>query len=69
MKQIDTLEQWAALAAKLAEHGYRLWQMQYGVDQPEGFHAWFFRPGKPQDFEVVTHNNDVYNAIINFKAK
>lgn len=53
MKKIELIEQWNILAAALKEKGWRLWQMQYRWNEPEGFHAWFMKEGK-SDVEVVT---------------
>ncbi len=67
MKVIDTLEKWNILAYAMKEKGYRLWQMQYSWDSPEGFHAWFSHPIK-QNVEVVTKNIEVEKAIVKYNA-
>jgi|GEM_PF-907152 len=65
MKKIDTMEKWNILAGAMIEKGYRLWQMQYDCDLPEGFHAWFCKENK-HDVEIVTFNKDVKHAILNY---
>lgn len=67
MKRIDSIEKWNILSAAMKEKGYRLWQMQYGWDMPEGFHAWFAKDGK-NDVEVVTFDESVQKAIIDFNS-
>lgn len=66
MKTIGSLEQWDAIAVKLSENGYQLWQMQYDTSASQGFHAWFWAPGKPV-FEIMTYSDAVYNAVIKYK--
>lgn len=68
MKLIETLGQWRAMADDLMEDGYTLYQMQYGTDLPQGFHATFWRSGWP-DIEVVTHSAAVHDAIVKFRTR
>ena len=65
MKVIETIEEWATLAAELRKAGYTLYQIQYSASQPEGFHAWFWLTGRPT-VHVVTHDASVQEAIIKF---
>ena len=65
---INTLADWQSLAVELTVHGYRIWQMQYYTDHPEGFHAWFCASGRP-DVEVVTRDDAVYREIVKFRAR
>ena len=67
MRRIDTIEQWNTLAARLREKNYRFWQSQFDWDDPEGFHAWFFKAGK-NDYPVVTFKKEVQTAIIDFNS-
>ena len=67
MRQIDTMDQWTALATRLRANGYRLWQSQYTWDMPAGYNAWFTKPGK-DDFEVVTYSKEVQDAIVVFNS-
>lgn len=67
MKKIENVEQWALLSKALREKGYRLWQMQYFADLPEGFHAWFSHSEK-SDIEVVTHSKNVQEEIVSFNS-
>lgn len=67
MMEIKSLDQWRSLAALLHKHGYRLWQMQYSFQDPEGFHAWFSKSGRP-DVEIVTRDPDVQRAIVRFNG-
>jgi hypothetical protein len=67
MKSIETVEQWEILKKTLKEKGYRLWQMQYSYDEPQGFHAWFWKSGR-SDVKVVTHNKDIQNDIICYNS-
>jgi hypothetical protein len=66
MREIASLDDWAALAAELREDGYSLSQWQYNFDALQGFHAWFWRSGGSQ-LEAVTRNCAVQKAIICFK--
>ncbi len=66
VKAIESIEQWYKLSVKLIENGYQIWQMQYDTRAPEGFHAWFYLTGKPE-FEIVTHNDAVHDAIIKYR--
>jgi hypothetical protein len=68
LKKIESIEQWNTLSERLKNNGWFLWQTQYGIDYPEGFHAWFAKAGK-KDYEIVTYNNEVYKAIIKYKQK
>ena len=67
VKHIDTLEKWNTLSSAMHERSYHLWQMQYGYDTQEGFHAWFNKSGRP-DVEVVTFNKKVQDAIIKYAS-
>ena len=60
---IKSKEKWKAFSDKFHSHGWKLWQMQYYWDLPEGFHAWFWLSGK-EDIEIVTYNEDVQRAIV-----
>ncbi len=62
-REINTIEHWLVALEYLSENGYKLWQMQYDVHSPEGFHARFWKTGKP-DIEIITFSNEVYKAII-----
>jgi uncharacterized protein (DUF3820 family) len=68
MKRIDTIEQWHTLAQSLKQNGYAFWQSQYLYYMPDGFHAWFWKTGFP-DEEIVTFNKDVQHAILHFNYK
>jgi acetyl-CoA carboxylase alpha subunit len=56
------MEQWQILKTALIEKNYKLWQMQFSYDAPEGFHAWFWRDDKR--VEVATHNKDIQKDIV-----
>lgn len=66
MKRIDTLDEWAELYKLLKRHGYVLWQMQYRISDPEGFHARFSSQGR-SEVEIVTFDEKVYKAIIRYE--
>lgn len=66
MKAIESLAEWLPLSAELSARGYKIYQSQYRASSPEGFHAWFWAEDRP-DVEIVTHNNDVYRAIMKHK--
>jgi hypothetical protein len=66
LEQVKTLEQWNNISVKLSLDGYRLWQWQYDIHAPEGFHARFFALGKP-NIEVVTHSKEVYDSIMKYQ--
>ena len=63
--RIETIERWNEIAPRMAAAGYSLWQMQYDVTLPEGFHAWFYSHGRP-NFEVMTHSKEIKNAIMKY---
>lgn len=67
MTQIDDVAKWTALASELARSGYKIWQMQYDTDHPEGFHVWFAAHQRPT-VEVMTRNDAVYDAIVKYRA-
>lgn len=66
MKQIESLDDWLALAAELREDEYAIWQMQYAANQPEGLHVWFWSSER-DDIEVVTQNRNIQKAILKCK--
>ncbi len=68
MTAVETLDHWRKLSGLLGARGYRLWQMQYDTTDPEGFHAWFCRAGRP-DVELVTYNGDVCEAILRYPTQ
>ena len=63
VRSIETIEQWQILKAALIEKGYKVWQMQFSYDMPEGFHAWFWKDGS-QQVEVATHNLNIQKDIV-----
>lgn len=65
MYKVDTMEKCNRFLDKLRADGWELWQMQYGYDNPEGFHAWFWKTGQ-EDVEIVTHSLDVQNSIVGY---
>lgn len=64
-KKIESLDDWYALAAELAEDDYSPYQYQYNWNEPQGFHVRFWRKEGPI-IEVVTHSQDVKAAIMKF---
>ena len=68
MTAVDSLEQWDALAGELRKAGYTVYQMQYAANQPEGFHVWFWLSGRPE-VHIVTHNESVQDAIVDYRIK
>jgi hypothetical protein len=65
MMKLDSMAQWDELSGLLISGCYKVWQMQYDTKAPEGFHVWFWAPGRPT-FELVTHNDQVYEAIVKY---
>ena len=61
-KIIESLDNWNILKQALINKGYRLWQMQYGYDRPEGFHAWFMKDDK--NVEIITHDKAVQEDMV-----
>lgn len=61
-KRIDDMDKWLILKAALIEKGYYLWQTQYDVDSPEGYHVGFMKDDKR--LEVITHNRDIADDIM-----
>ena len=62
IRTIETLEHWQILKTALIENKYKLWQMQFSYDAPQGFHAWFWKGDK--QVEVTTHNINVQMDIV-----
>jgi hypothetical protein len=61
--RIKTIENWRKnFEPKLAVHGWKLWQMQFRWNLPEGYHAWFWHENQ-EDIELVTWNEEVEEAI------
>lgn len=46
--------------------GYARWITQFGLDRPEGFHAFFWSSGK-DDVEIITYDRLVHDAIMVYK--
>ncbi len=65
MTPVETMNKWDIISELLIKHGYRRWQWQYAVDEPEGLHVWFWASRRP-DVEVVTHSEDVFRAILHY---
>jgi hypothetical protein len=65
---IEPLSDWYDILHLLHDAGYTLWQMQYGIDAPEGFQARFIAPGRPT-LEIVTHAQDVRDAILGYRPE
>ena len=69
MKSIESIDDWRTYSERLLKNGYAIWQMQYDTQSTEGFHVWFSKSGK-KDFEIVTHNDKIHDAIIaDFKLR
>ncbi|HWR19071.1 MAG TPA: hypothetical protein VN608_05565 [Clostridia bacterium] len=66
--RVDTMERWRDAEAYFSTNGYTLYQMQYGTDDPHGFHAWFISRWLP-DIEIVTFNGDVKAAIVSYNGE
>lgn len=64
--QIESLEKWAEASVKLSTKGYGLYMMQYDVNHPAGFHAWFLVDKTP-GVEIVTHSQVVHDAILKYQ--
>jgi hypothetical protein len=64
---VETMEKCNRFLDKLRANDWSLWQTQYKWDSAEGCHAWFWHTGQ-KDIELVTHNEDVQNAIVKFSA-
>lgn len=64
-KQIDTIEHWLKAEVYLREHNYKIWQLQYGIDSPEGFHVCFKSKGF-NDIEIFTFDREVQRAILEY---
>lgn len=64
--RIETMEKCNKFLEECRQRGYTVWQMQYRWDEPEGFHAWFYKSGH-EDIEVITHNKQIQQAIVKFE--
>ena len=64
--RIESLEKWSEYAVWLSTKGYSLYMMQFGVDLPEGFHAWFLLNETP-GVEIITHSQAVHDAILKYQ--
>lgn len=65
---IDDLEQWVLLSIELHRAGYKLWQMQYDIQHPEGFLVWFTAPKRPE-IKFITRNDSVYHQMVIFNTQ
>ena len=63
--KINTIANYKTWERWFRDNGYLPWQYQYQWDSPEGFHAWFMKAGV-EDIEVITRNEEVHKAIMNF---
>jgi hypothetical protein len=63
--KIEAIEKCNKFLEECRQRGWKVWQMQYRWNRPEGFHAWFHKADEP-DIEVITHNEAVQDAIVNF---
>lgn len=61
-KRIEKMETWLIWKKRIIEKGYKLWQTQYGPNEPEGVIVGFMRDDKR--LEIVTHNPAVAEDII-----
>ena len=66
--RIDTMDKWAEVSEKLRARNYRLFQMQYGINEPQGFIASFYCPANDPDVEIVTFDAGVCNAIVRYNG-
>lgn len=66
--RVDDMGRWEKAKAYLAENNYKLWQFQYDVRDPHGFHAWFIAHELP-DIEIITFNASVEEAIVSFNGE
>ena len=64
---IETITDWNDLAKTLREFDYFLFQMQYDIDDPEGFHAVFAARGPSENIEVVTHSTVIRGEIMHYR--
>lgn len=64
--KIDNLEQWSRISTRMKAAGYVRWTLQYGLDRPEGFHAFFWSSGK-DDVEIITYDRLVHDAIMGYR--
>ncbi|MEA4893315.1 MAG: hypothetical protein VB085_12285 [Peptococcaceae bacterium] len=69
MLRLYDLDGWLYFARGLARQGYTLYQIQYGVDCPEGLIARFMTLDDRPNIEVVTQDRDVAAAILAYKPK
>jgi len=65
---IESIDEWNNFAKTLFEFDCHLWELQYGVDQPEGFHAKIVS-SNGSVFRVETHSMAVYRAIMRFHSQ
>ena len=63
---IESIEKCNRFLASCQQYGYRVFQMQYDWNDPNGFHAWFQKIGTTELIEIVTHNKAVQDNIVNF---
>jgi hypothetical protein len=62
--KINDMEKCNRFLDKLRVNSWRLWQTQYQWDKSEGYHACFWKTGE-KDIELVTHNEEVQDVIVN----
>lgn len=67
-RRVDDLEKWDAAESFLRQSGFSLWQFQYDIDSPHGFHGRFMNE-KGWNIEIVTFNESVRDRVIKFNSK
>jgi hypothetical protein len=67
MVEIEIMTKWKIIEKILLEKKYTLFQMQYGVDEVEGFQATFIH--KENDYKVKTYNKEISKEIIDYNKK
>ena len=63
---IETLDEWNELKNTLLEFDYNIWQIQFSIEQTEGYIVTFADPCG-RELKITTHNPEVEKAIIRFR--
>lgn len=60
-RKINDIKEWNIFKQALKDRGYTIFQMQYDVNHPEGFHVWFIH--KDKSVELITYNKKIRDDI------
>lgn len=63
--QIEDVEDWLVWKRRIVDGGFSLWQTHCAWDLPQGYLAGFINVGTDERFEIVTHDKEIAEDILN----